>query len=390
MKNVAISVIMPVYNSDRYVRSAIESVLTQDFDSYELILVDDGSTDASGTICDEYAAKDGRVKVIHQKNAGTSAARNAGLAKAIGKYIAFCDHDDEYLPHFLRDVYQLALHYDADLIASSSANVVVHGAYKKTSYCRMPQCVINAGQICQNYCFLRDQSYKEGNLFNYVWNKLYKKESISSLTFYSGFKNGLEDSLFNIQFLFNVKNCVVCVPQIYYKHFYRETSSSILYDKNIDEEKRLAYSFYFEQEYQCLKKMQKNEPDSLKNAEAILVKMIFLIHDRVALKNIKLFKKEKIFNDVFYPISLKTRIILAALLKSPCLFVFLMNNDFISLKHCDFQERTISKQHFDYYDSALNGFFLNMFESKRGRWLFDVSNFFVKMMTLPFRLFKKG
>ncbi len=388
MKNIAISVIMPVYNSDRYIRSAIESVLTQDFDSFELILVDDGSTDASGTICDEYAVKDDRVKVIHQKNAGTSVARNAGLAEAIGEYIAFCDHDDEYLPHFLRDVYQLALHYDADLVASSSANVVMHGVYKKTSYCRMPQCVIEAEHICENYCFLRDQSYKEGNPFDYVWNKLYKKTSISSLTFYSGFKNGLEDSLFNIQFLFNVKNCVVCVPQIYYKHFYRETSSSILYDKIIDEEKRLAYSFYLEQEYLLLKKIQGDKQKSLKKAEIVLVKALILIKDRVALKKIKLFQKEKIFNDVFYPISLKTRIVLFALLKSPCLFVFLMNNDFISLKHCDFQERTISKQHFDYYDSALNGFFLNMFESKRGRWLFDVCNLLVKLLTFPFRMFK--
>lgn len=83
MENVAISVIMPVYNSDRYVRSAIESVITQDFDSFELILVDDGSTDSSGAVCDEYAAKDNRVKVIHQKNAGTSAARNAGDRKSV-------------------------------------------------------------------------------------------------------------------------------------------------------------------------------------------------------------------------------------------------------------------------------------------------------------------
>lgn len=93
-----ISVIVPVYNVESYLRECVESVLGQSYPHFELLLVDDGSTDRSGEICDEYAAKDERVKVIHQKNGGASAARNTGLDAATGEYLFFLDSDDRILP----------------------------------------------------------------------------------------------------------------------------------------------------------------------------------------------------------------------------------------------------------------------------------------------------
>ena len=99
--NSAISVIVPVYNAEKVVSRGIDSILAQRFKDFELILVDDGSRDGSGAICDGYAARNSRVKVIHQDNAGVSAARNAGLKVAQGAWVTFIDSDDMVLDGFL-------------------------------------------------------------------------------------------------------------------------------------------------------------------------------------------------------------------------------------------------------------------------------------------------
>ena len=89
-----ISVIVPVYNTEKYLHRCIDSILDQTFTDFELLLIDDGSTDSSGTICDEYAAKDSRVRVFHKENGGVSSARNMGLDNAYGEWITFVDSDD--------------------------------------------------------------------------------------------------------------------------------------------------------------------------------------------------------------------------------------------------------------------------------------------------------
>lgn len=96
-----ISVIVPVYNTENYLHRCIDSILAQTFTNFELLLIDDGSKDASGTICDEYAAKDKRVRVFHKENGGVSSARNLGLDHARGEWITFCDADDVVYPCWL-------------------------------------------------------------------------------------------------------------------------------------------------------------------------------------------------------------------------------------------------------------------------------------------------
>ena len=102
-KNPKISIIVPVYNAEQYLRRCIDSILNQSFTDFELILIDDGSKDKSSDICDEYAAKDSRIKVYHKENGGVSSARNLGLDNANGEWIAFVDSDDfikeDYLKH---------------------------------------------------------------------------------------------------------------------------------------------------------------------------------------------------------------------------------------------------------------------------------------------------
>ena len=111
-----ISVIIPVYNVEEYLRECIESVLNQTFRDFEIILVDDGSTDSSGDICDEYVEKDERVTVIHQKNGGLSVARNTGLSEANGKYVYFLDSDDYISENALATLLNIAENDSSDIV----------------------------------------------------------------------------------------------------------------------------------------------------------------------------------------------------------------------------------------------------------------------------------
>ena len=114
-----ISIIIPVYKTEPYLRKCVDSVLAQTYTNLEVILVDDGSPDDCGKICDEYAAKDSRVKVIHKENGGLSSARNCGLDVATGKYIGFVDSDDWIDPDMYETLLGLLLRYDADIAEGS-------------------------------------------------------------------------------------------------------------------------------------------------------------------------------------------------------------------------------------------------------------------------------
>ena len=103
-----ISIIVPVYNTEKYLKRCVDSILSQNYADFELWLVDDGSTDGSGALCDSYQQKDSRVRVFHQKNAGVSAARNYGVDQAQGEWVCFVDSDDEVLPDYLSDMIKAA------------------------------------------------------------------------------------------------------------------------------------------------------------------------------------------------------------------------------------------------------------------------------------------
>lgn len=112
-----ISIIVPVYQVKEYLNECVESLLAQTYTNLEILLVDDGSTDGSGEICDRYAAGDNRVRVVHQENQGLSAARNAGIDLVKGEYVALVDSDDAVLPDFIETLYGLARKYQADVAA---------------------------------------------------------------------------------------------------------------------------------------------------------------------------------------------------------------------------------------------------------------------------------
>ncbi len=117
-----ISIIIPIYNKEQYVKSCLASALSQDFEDYEVIAVDDGSTDTSGHICDEMASKDSHLRVIHTENGGVTAARRRGVEEARGRFIMFCDSDDQLLPHALRNSYEAMIANDADEVIAPYQN----------------------------------------------------------------------------------------------------------------------------------------------------------------------------------------------------------------------------------------------------------------------------
>ena len=110
-----VSVIVPVYKVEPFLRRCVDSLLSQTYQNLEIILVDDGSPDRCGQICDEYAAQDARVKVIHKENGGVSSARNAGIEAAAGEYVTFVDSDDWVEPWAYQILRQLIVEHDADV-----------------------------------------------------------------------------------------------------------------------------------------------------------------------------------------------------------------------------------------------------------------------------------
>ena len=209
--NDLISVIMPVYNVERYLPQSIESVLNQDHRNLELILIDDGSTDASGAICDAYAAEDSRVRVIHQKNGGAAAAKNAGLRAATGTYLSFVDSDDYLEPNVYGYMLQVLKAHNADAAQFSFQDVYTNRVEPQ----RLSPCVLSEREYLVR--FTKDWSCP------LLWNKLYKRSLFEGVFFEEGHK--IDDEYFTYQGFLNPCR-VVFDDRIVYN--YRKRASSVM------------------------------------------------------------------------------------------------------------------------------------------------------------------
>lgn len=212
-----ISIIVPIYNVEKYLPECIESILNQTYRYLEVILIDDGSTDQSGRICDQYGRQDSRIKIIHQKNGGAANAKNAGLKVATGRYLAFLDGDD-----FLENDAYL---YMMKALEEYQADVV---------------------QCCLRYIYLDRKEDKIANnkisifdtksyLEKYTWDwtcglmtdKLYKRELFKGICFEEGHK--IDDEFFTYQGIMRAKKIVYC-PKVIYN--YRQRKSSVMYTQS--------------------------------------------------------------------------------------------------------------------------------------------------------------
>lgn len=215
-----ISVIIPVYKVEKYLRRCVDSVLAQTYTNLEIILVDDGSPDLCGEICDEYAAKDPRVKVVHQENGGISRARNAGLDLAVGEYFAFLDSDDYVDEGMYEKLHQVALEYEADVVECGHRWIRPNRVIGK---------VLDEQDTGQVDVYTNVEALEKlyfgsgmfGGLTIMVWNKLYKSSVYRSMRFPEGLL--YEDSLYTPK-VFYMANKIVKLNRNMYNFYMAEGS----------------------------------------------------------------------------------------------------------------------------------------------------------------------
>lgn len=221
-KSPLLSIIIPIYNVEKYLDRCLESIRCQSFDDYEVIMIDDGSPDNCGDICDRYTKMDSRFKVIHQSNAGVAAARSKGLDAATGRYVMFCDPDDYYIDGSLENC--------AKYIGKDNASYSIYCTGFKTLY-------DDGREVDKTIPCYKVYSRTKGlaildslSMGGFVCNKIYKQEVIErfNVRFDKRFKSH-EDKLFFIDFISNV-NKICLIPEAPYVYCVRDGSLSFTFN----------------------------------------------------------------------------------------------------------------------------------------------------------------
>lgn len=229
-----ISIIVPIYNTESFLDECINSIVKQYYANFECILVDDGSTDSSGIICDQWAKKDTRIHVIHKQNAGVSMARNVGIERAIGDFITFIDSDDLVAPTYLSDmVNALKLNEHSELYVSGFILYPVKPQYNPSI--PIEQCTF----ILDNAHIKQFVQLNERSLIYGPWSKLYRTSIIreKKIRFNTQISLG-EDLCFNYDYLRYVTK-ITTIPKANY--FYREVGEDSLSNKYRDDLFDLSY-----------------------------------------------------------------------------------------------------------------------------------------------------
>lgn len=229
--NELISVIVPIYNIESYIEKCIESIVNQDYRNIEIILVDDGSTDTSGMICDKYEKIDSRIKVLHKKNGGLSDARNFGMKNANGKYLIFIDGDDYVKENFISRLYHNLCFYKADISVCAFSYIFEDGRVEKYNVKEKDKIrVFNPKQALE--CMLDSNfSFKQC-----AWNKLYKKELFQNTQYPFGML--YEDLGTTYKLIVDSKKIVYDSTSLYY-YVQRNTSITKTYRYNEKEKNRI-------------------------------------------------------------------------------------------------------------------------------------------------------
>ena len=214
-----VSIIIPVYNAAKYLKQCIESILEQSFEDFEIILINDGSTDLSGKICDGYAEVDKRIKVYHIENGGPSRARNFGIKKAKGVYIEFIDADDQLISGSLKKMYMFAEKNQPEVIIAN-AQIVTANEQVKDILSIEEQDEIEMKEYLKNL-----NAARKATLMHYIWNKWYKREVIvSNKIFFDENEKLGEDFLFNCEVL-SKDIRIFGTDTILYKYYKRDNGS---------------------------------------------------------------------------------------------------------------------------------------------------------------------
>lgn len=208
-----ISIIVPAYNAEKFIGSCVSSVRAQDLQDWELLLIDDGSRDSTGALCDRYAVEDTRIRVFHKENGGVSAARNLGLLKMRGEYLAFLDVDDAYEPGFLSTLLRILERAGADSAACAHLNLTPEGGrYSETV---LPEGEYDTLDIRGKIVYpLLGERLRQPVFNGFIWRYLYTSSIVreNGITFDGAY---LEDELFLMEYFCNAKRLAVTEKPLY-------------------------------------------------------------------------------------------------------------------------------------------------------------------------------
>lgn len=208
--SIAISIIVPVYNSESTLERCVQSILNQNFSDFELLLVDDGSTDESGKLCDSFASKDKRVSVIHKENSGVSDSRNIAIKQAKGTFLQFADSDDWITPDASKLLYQAATEYNCDMVIADFYRVVGRRISHKGN--------ITSITPLSRIEFAEKMMEKPADFYyGVLWNKLYRREIIEKYGLYMDTNiSWCEDFMFNLEYIRHAESFYAIHAPIYY------------------------------------------------------------------------------------------------------------------------------------------------------------------------------
>ncbi|MCA0757742.1 glycosyltransferase [Paenibacillus sp. N4] len=231
----AVSVIVPIYNAEKWLSGCIDSILRQSFSDFELLLVNDGSADNSGAVCALYAARDRRVRVLHQPNAGAGSAKNAGIDAAAGKYIAFVDADDSIEESFLERLHAAAEEHECEAVV---------GGFRTRPGGKAVSPGFARHRLLSGQDFiLSSPAVHSGNDLCFVWRSLYKRSLIvqSGIRFRKELTVG-EDTIFNLELYLECER-IYAIPDALYNYNVNNPDSlmSSAYLPGLEENLRLQY-----------------------------------------------------------------------------------------------------------------------------------------------------
>lgn len=212
-----ISIIIPIYNVKPFLKCCVNSVLSQTYYNLEIILVDDGSTDGSEKICDEYAKKDGRIHVIHKKNGGLSDARNVGIKASTADYIAFIDSDDYVVKWYVQRLVEILFKYNADISICAYCSGKKNKFYDFQKHCKQVRC-FSSKTMLQNW------HGENKDVETVSWNKLYKKSLFTENNIYYPVGYFYEDAQTTHLLVDKATRIVMTNEKLY---FYRKRKNSI-------------------------------------------------------------------------------------------------------------------------------------------------------------------
>ncbi len=323
-----VSVIMPIYNTEKYLKKAIESILAQTYIDFELILVDDGSPDNAGDLCDIYATKDERIKVIHKENGCLTSARKAGFLAANGEYISFVDSDDYVHCDFLLKLVRAIQKYQAE-IAMCSYMLVTKGEERVASL-PWKENVLYKDDILQRYALPligRIHDRRHMNVPGFMWLRLFKKSCLKEEYFVSEREVFTEDDIFDLYHSEQINALAIVNEPLYY---YIQHAESLTNRYRKDTWAMLINRYVYCQKWLEANGLLQIGEERLK--AALLVAVCASVDNAVQKKKYRFFKQEikeirksKLFQEMFLSVNInimaKSQKLTYYLLKYRCTFL---------------------------------------------------------------------